>query len=73
MCHTKSKQMRFVQQKQVGTTAKYICPDCQNGLTKGSDYTGEANTTKTGLSCQMWSETSPHKHKHTGLPRNFCR
>ena len=56
-----------------GLEAQDACSVCQKTSTKGSDYKGQANQTKSGLSCQMWSETSPHKHKHTGLPRNFCR
>ena len=28
---------------------------------------------KSGRTCQMWAETSPHDHNHTSFPVNYCR
>ena len=38
---------------------------CQHKRTKGRDYRGKANTTVTGIACQTWSNTTPHKHTFT--------
>ena len=42
--------------------------------TDGTDYTGRANTTASGLSCQVWSDHSPHDsfYPHLG-DHNYCR
>ena len=37
-------------------------------------YTGNASTTESGLTCQMWSVNSPHNHTYTGVgDHNYCR
>ena len=42
--------------------------------TDGTAYTGKANTTESGLTCQMWSVDTPHEHpfNDTG-EHNYCR
>ena len=42
--------------------------------TDGTAYTGKANTTESGLTCQMWSVNTPHEHSnnYTG-EHNYCR
>ena len=36
-------------------------------------YSGEANTTISGRTCQMWSATTPNSHNHTYVGHhNFC-
>ena len=49
--------------------------ECQTLSLKkpGSDYTGKVSKTATGLTCQMWNQQSPHKHKMPALPHNYCR
>ena len=40
----------------------------------GTEYTGRANTTKSGLACQMWSVNTPHKSKYPEVgEHNYCR
>ena len=41
----------------------------------GQDYSGSISQTKSGLQCQRWDSTSPHKHNFRGLTdqENFCR
>ena len=47
---------------------------CQYSATEGRDYRGTANTTKTGIPCQKWSDTQPHNHSFTHVgDHNFCR
>ena len=42
--------------------------------TDGTAYTGHANTTESGLTCQMWSDDTPHEHSNTGVgEHNYCR
>ena len=42
--------------------------------TDGTAYTGKANTTVGGLSCQMWSVLTPHNHSNTDVgDHNYCR
>ena len=42
--------------------------------TDGTPYTGHANTTESGLTCQMWSDDTPHEHSNTGVgEHNYCR
>ena len=48
--------------------------NCQHRSTSGRDYRGRANTTETGIPCQMWSDTQPHDHQFTHVgDHNFCR
>lgn len=55
-------------------------PECYTRA-DGSDYRGSAHTTKDGLTCQRWTEHSPHSHSFSsdaypdaGLgAHNFCR
>ena len=57
----------------------FINPDltnsviCQNKATKGSDYEGTTNTTRSGKTCQEWIATTPHFHNFTSLDKNYCR
>ena len=47
---------------------------CQHMSTSGRDYRGTANTTKSGIPCQKWSDTQPHDHQFTHVgDHNFCR
>ena len=47
---------------------------CQHKSTIGRDYRGTANTTRTGIPCQNWSDTQPHNHQFTTVgEHNFCR
>ena len=39
---------------------------CQHRSTLGRDYRGRANTTETGIPCQMWSDTQPHEQAPAG-------
>ena len=42
--------------------------------TDGTAYTGKANTTESGLTCQMWSVNTPHNHSFNGVgEHNYCR
>ena len=61
--------------------------DCYHGRSEcfqradAADYRGEVSHTKDGLTCQAWSEQTPHAHTktHANFPRaglgghNFCR
>ena len=47
---------------------------CQHRSTSGRDYRGNANTTKTGIPCQRWSDNQPHEHPFTNIgDHNYCR
>ena len=47
---------------------------CQHKSTHGMDYRGTANTTKSGIPCQRWSDTQPHDHPLTHIgDHNYCR
>ena len=47
---------------------------CKHRSTLGRDYIGRANTTKTGIPCQKWSDTEPHEHQFTDVgDHNHCR
>ena len=47
---------------------------CQDKSTIGRDYNGTANTTRTGIPCQKWSDTQPHNHEFTMVgEHSFCR
>ena len=42
--------------------------------TDGTAYTGNASTTESGLTCQMWSVNTPHEHSYTDVgEHNYCR
>ena len=42
--------------------------------TDGTAYQGKANTTKSGLACQMWSVHTPHDSFHPEVgEHNYCR
>uniref|UniRef100_A0A0G2K6S8 Plasminogen n=2 Tax=Rattus norvegicus TaxID=10116 RepID=A0A0G2K6S8_RAT len=52
--------------------------ECKTGIGKG--YRGTMSKTKTGVTCQKWSDTSPHVPKYSpsthpseGLEENYCR
>ena len=48
---------------------------CQEHSTNGADYSGTANTTAGGLTCQAWSVQEPHGphvFSHYG-DHNYCR
>uniref|UniRef100_A0A8C0W620 Kringle domain-containing protein n=1 Tax=Castor canadensis TaxID=51338 RepID=A0A8C0W620_CASCN len=50
--------------------------DCLKG--RGESYRGKVSVTKSGHSCQRWSEQTPHKHNRTPenfpyLDENYCR
>ena len=41
---------------------------------EAKNYTGNASTTWTGLTCQMWSVDSPHEHRFNDVgEHNYCR
>merc|ERR1719153_968523 len=46
---------------------------CQAGSPPGADYTGQANTTVSGRTCQKWSLQTPHSHSYSVGDHNFCR
>ena len=39
----------------------------------GLDYAGTRTKTKSGLTCQKWSEQYPHKHDRPAWEHNYCR
>ena len=40
----------------------------------GVSYAGRVNVTASGRTCQVWSESQPHKHSNTDVgEHNFCR
>ena len=42
--------------------------------TDGTSYNGTANTTESGLTCQMWSVNTPHEHNYNDVgDHNYCR
>ena len=42
--------------------------------TDGTAYTGTANTTESGRTCQMWSVNTPHAHGANDVgDHNYCR
>jgi len=52
--------------------------DCYEEDTKGENYPGLADMTKSGRSCQVWLSDEPHKHSYTPADKgignhNFCR
>jgi len=70
----------------IGSPAKDVsdaeCWDKDNRDLKGLGYTGTKSTTRSGKTCQNWSEQTPHKHGFTeangywekGLgDHNYCR
>ena len=42
---------------------------------KGTTYNGQKNTTKSGIVCQAWGTSTPHKHSFGKLAdeKNYCR
>lgn len=52
---------------------------CVSKKTKGSDYRGTLDYTRTGVMCQPWNRNYPHevkydiKNKDYGLKVNYCR
>ncbi|CAC5376686.1 PLG [Mytilus coruscus] len=48
--------------------------DCIASI-KGTDYTGNVNTTVGGLTCQRWDSNSPNKHSYHDYDdhENYCR
>ena len=47
---------------------------CQEQSTNGINYTGTANTTMSGLTCQAWSVQEPHGHPYSYYGNhNYCR
>ena len=43
-------------------------------LQNGKAYNGTANTTESGLTCQMWSVNTPHEHNFNDVgDHNYCR
>ncbi|XP_072493804.1 plasminogen isoform X2 [Notamacropus eugenii] len=52
--------------------------DCKSG--NGRNYRGTLSKTKSGITCQKWSDLSPHvpnyapsKYPDAGLEKNYCR
>ena len=43
--------------------------ECQKGNPLGVTYSGTANQTKSGRSCQVWSASQPHQPKYTDVGR----
>ena len=43
-------------------------------FTNGTAYSGNASTTESGLTCQMWSVDTPHNHSYNNVgEHNYCR
>ena len=48
--------------------------ECQEGDPLGATYLGKKSVTASGLTCQVWSTSIPHKHQYTDLgDHNHCR
>ncbi|ERE86382.1 plasminogen [Cricetulus griseus] len=57
---------------------KVYLSECKTGI--GKNYRGTMSKTKSGVTCQRWSATSPHipnyspsTHPNEGLEENYCR
>ena len=48
--------------------------DCRTD-SKGTNYNGERSTTISGIVCQAWGSSTPHKHSFKKLTteKNYCR
>ena len=48
--------------------------ECQEGDPLGATYLGKKSVTASGLSCQVWATSTPHKHQYTDQgDHNHCR
>ena len=48
--------------------------ECQEGDPLGATYLGKKSVTASGLTCQVWATSTPHKHQYTDLgDHNHCR
>ncbi|XP_016008226.2 plasminogen isoform X2 [Rousettus aegyptiacus] len=57
---------------------KMYLSECKTG--NGKNYRGTMSKTKNGITCQKWSDSSPHKPRYSpethpleGLEENYCR
>ena len=48
--------------------------DCRTD-SKGTNYNGQKSTTISGIVCQAWGSSAPHKHsfKKLAAEKNYCR
>ena len=50
------------------------CESCQGGDPLGVDYSGDVSVTVSGLTCQAWTATEPHRHGNANVgEHNYCR
>ena len=48
--------------------------ECQEGNPLGANYFGKKSVTASGLTCQKWSASEPHRHQYTDVgDHNHCR
>ena len=48
--------------------------ECQEGNPPGTSFSGKANQTASGRTCQVWSTSQPHVHGYTEVgDHNHCR
>ena len=55
------------QQRSIGSLHHEL--ECQRGNPLGANYSGTANQTKSGRTCQVWSASHPHQPKYTDVGR----